>query len=88
MAGLFDILAEYWPRYLSGAWLTIQLVVISALLGLLLAVPVALARLSRNPAVRGAARSPPLPGISSPAAFPPGPAGCTGVTWTTPCASV
>ena len=55
MAGLLDILAEYWPRYLSGAWLTIQLVVISALLGLLLAVPVALARLSRNPAVRGAA---------------------------------
>ena len=55
MAGLFDILAEYWPRYLSGAWLTIQLVVISAILGLLLAVPVALARLSRNPALRGAA---------------------------------
>ena len=51
MAGILDILAEHWPRYLSGTWLTIQLVVISAILGLLLAVPVALARLSRNPAV-------------------------------------
>jgi His/Glu/Gln/Arg/opine family amino acid ABC transporter permease subunit len=55
VAGIADILAEHWPRYLSGAWLTIQLVVISAILGLLLAVPVALARLSKNPGVRGAA---------------------------------
>ena len=55
MAGILDILTEYWPRYLSGAWLTIQLVVISAILGLLLAVPVALARLSKNPAIHGTA---------------------------------
>jgi His/Glu/Gln/Arg/opine family amino acid ABC transporter permease subunit len=55
MAGLFDILAEYWPKYLSGTWLTIQLVVISGILGLMLAVPVALARLSENPAIRGTA---------------------------------
>jgi His/Glu/Gln/Arg/opine family amino acid ABC transporter permease subunit len=55
VAGILDILAEHWPRYLSGTWLTIQLVVISAILGLLLAVPVALARLSRNPAISGAA---------------------------------
>jgi His/Glu/Gln/Arg/opine family amino acid ABC transporter permease subunit len=55
MGGLLDILAEHWPRYLSGTWLTIQLVAISAVLGLLLAVPVALARLSANPVVRGAA---------------------------------
>ena len=55
MGGILDILTEYWPRYLSGAWLTIQLVVISAILGLLLAVPVALARLSKNPAIHGAA---------------------------------
>jgi putative lysine/arginine/ornithine/histidine/octopine transport system permease protein len=53
MPGFLEILAQYGPRYLSGTWLTIQLVVISALLGLLLAVPLALARLSRNPAVRG-----------------------------------
>ena len=55
MAGLLDILAEYWPKYLSGTWLTIQLVTISAILGLLLAVPVALARLSENRLLRGAA---------------------------------
>jgi len=55
MAGLLDILAEYWPKYLSGTWLTIQLVTISAILGLLLAVPVALARLSENRLLRGSA---------------------------------
>jgi His/Glu/Gln/Arg/opine family amino acid ABC transporter permease subunit len=55
MAGILDILAEHWPRYLSGTWLTIQLVVISAILGLLLAVPVALARLSSNPLIHGTA---------------------------------
>jgi His/Glu/Gln/Arg/opine family amino acid ABC transporter permease subunit len=52
---LFDILLRYWPDYLSGAWLTLQLVFISAILGFLLAVPVALARLSPNPVLRGAA---------------------------------
>lgn len=57
MSGVLDILAEHWPRYLSGTWLTVQLVVISAILGLLLAVPLALARLSANPVVRGAATS-------------------------------
>jgi His/Glu/Gln/Arg/opine family amino acid ABC transporter permease subunit len=55
MGGILDILAEHWPRYLSGTWLTIQLVVISAILGLLLAVPVALARLSTNPLIHGTA---------------------------------
>ncbi len=63
MAGILDILTEYWPRYLSGAWLTIQLVAISAILGLLLAVPVALARLSKNPA--GPAAPPPPTRCSS-----------------------
>ena len=33
MGGILDILAEHWPKYLSGTWLTIQLVVISAILG-------------------------------------------------------
>lgn len=46
-----DIVSEYWPDFVSGTWLTIQLVVICALLGFLLAVPVALARLSPNPVV-------------------------------------
>ena len=54
--------ASYWPRYLSGTWLTIQLVVISAILGVLLAVPLALARLSSN---RRSAASPPATRCSS-----------------------
>jgi His/Glu/Gln/Arg/opine family amino acid ABC transporter permease subunit len=55
MAALLQILREYWPNLLSGTWLTIQLVVISAILGVVLAVPVALARISRNPLVNGVA---------------------------------
>jgi His/Glu/Gln/Arg/opine family amino acid ABC transporter permease subunit len=54
---LLDIAVTYWRDYLAGTWLTIQLVVISAILGFLLAVPVALARLSANPLLRGAATS-------------------------------
>ncbi|WP_172327169.1 ABC transporter permease [Mangrovicoccus sp. HB161399] len=50
-----DILTEYWADFLSGAWLTLQLVVISALLGVALAIPLALARLSENRLVAGAA---------------------------------
>ena len=42
MAGLVEVLREYWPNLLSGAWLTIQLVVIAAILGVVLAFPVAL----------------------------------------------
>ena len=55
MTAILDILKQYGPDFLSGTLLTIQLVVISAVLGLLLAVPVALARLARNPVVSGAA---------------------------------
>lgn len=57
MESLIDIATSYWRDYLAGAWLTVQLVTISAILGLLLAVPVALARLSANPVLRGAATS-------------------------------
>ena len=55
MGGFIDILKQYGPAYLSGTWLTIQLVAISAVLGFALAVPVALARLSRNRVVHGLA---------------------------------
>lgn len=48
MQVFLDILTEYWPDFLEGTWLTLQLVVICAILGFLLAVPVALARLSPN----------------------------------------
>lgn len=55
MSAFYEIFADYWPDLLGGAWLTVQLVVISAILGFLLAVPVALARLSSNPLLRGLA---------------------------------
>ncbi len=46
------IIVDSLPRLLSGAWVTVQLTAISVLIGLLLAVPVALARLSDNPLLR------------------------------------
>lgn len=52
---MLDILRQYGPNFLSGTLLTIQLVVISAILGLVFAVPVALARLSHNSIVSGLA---------------------------------
>ena len=55
MQVFLDILSEYWPDFLEGTWLTLQLVVICAILGFLLAIPVALARLSPNRLVSGLA---------------------------------
>jgi His/Glu/Gln/Arg/opine family amino acid ABC transporter permease subunit len=55
VAAYLDILTSYWPDLLRGTWLTVQLVAIAAILGFLLAVPVALARLSKNPLLRGIA---------------------------------
>jgi His/Glu/Gln/Arg/opine family amino acid ABC transporter permease subunit len=49
---VFGLLIEWWPSFLSGAWLTIQLVLLSAALGLALAVPLALALVARTPALR------------------------------------
>ncbi|ADZ71243.1 ABC transporter permease [Polymorphum gilvum] len=46
---------RYWPNYVSGFWVTIQLVVLSIAAGALLSVPIALARSMRNPVVRGLA---------------------------------
>lgn len=55
MQAVGDILGEYGWDFLEGTWLTIQLVVICGILGLLIAVPVALARLSENRLVHGLA---------------------------------
>jgi putative lysine/arginine/ornithine/histidine/octopine transport system permease protein len=55
MAAIWTILIENWRDFLSGTWLTVQLVAISAVLGFALAVPLALARLSSNRLVSGAA---------------------------------
>lgn len=52
MSAFLDIFNSYGWDLLRGTWLTVQLVVISAILGLMLAIPVALARLSPNPVLR------------------------------------
>jgi polar amino acid transport system permease protein len=44
-----ELFAKYAPAYLSGLWVTISLVGISILLGAILSVPIALARMSDNP---------------------------------------
>ncbi|MGH6897479.1 MAG: ABC transporter permease [Geminicoccaceae bacterium] len=44
-----SVILDNLPRFLSGAWVTLQLTAISMLIGLVLAVPIALARLSPNP---------------------------------------
>ena len=46
---MLGILTEYGFRFLEGAILTVELVAIATVAGFLLAVPLALARLSRNP---------------------------------------
>ena len=43
-----DFFATYFPRYMRGLWITIQLVVISIVFGALLSAPVAWARMSKN----------------------------------------
>ncbi len=44
-----DLFARYAPAYLSGLWVTITLVGTSIVLGAILSVPIALARMSHNP---------------------------------------
>ncbi|PZQ49710.1 MAG: ABC transporter permease [Rhodovulum sulfidophilum] len=51
MGAFIDIIRDYGFDFLRGTWLTIQLVVISALLGVLVAVPLALARMSKTAAI-------------------------------------
>ena len=48
----FSVIVEYFPRLLSGAWVSLQLVVLSVVLGGILALPIALARISPIPWVR------------------------------------
>ncbi len=44
---------RYGPRYLSGLWVTVSLVFLSVILGAVLSVPIAFARMSRNRIVNG-----------------------------------
>jgi His/Glu/Gln/Arg/opine family amino acid ABC transporter permease subunit len=50
---MLSFVVEHLPRFLQGALLTVQLATYSCLLGLCIAVPVALARLSTNRMLRG-----------------------------------
>lgn len=50
-----EFVAENLPRFLEGVWMTVQLALFSCSIGLVLALPIALARLSRNPALSGIA---------------------------------
>lgn len=43
-----ELFWQYAPRYLSGLWVTVKLVVISMLAGIFLSIPVALGRSSKN----------------------------------------
>ncbi len=51
LAGWQDDIAAAAPAFAAGLWMTVQLLVITSLIGLVLSVPLALARLSRSPLV-------------------------------------
>ena len=44
----WEIIWQYLPKLMEGAWLTLELVFVSALIGVFLAVPLALMRASEN----------------------------------------
>lgn len=52
---LVTILERYGWRFVDGLWVTIELVVLASAIGFVLAVPLALARVSRNPLLQAPA---------------------------------
>ncbi|WP_028295025.1 ABC transporter permease [Oceanobacter kriegii] len=52
MSWEWSVIWEYFPKLLDGAWLTLELVAISGILGLVIAVPMALMRASDNMAIK------------------------------------
>lgn len=46
-----ELFSNYAPKYMQGLWVTVQLVVISMIIGSLLSIPIAYGRMSRNPIV-------------------------------------
>jgi arginine/ornithine transport system permease protein len=48
-----EVIAENLPLYLRGTWVTVQLLVVALVAGLVIAVPVAMMRASRNPLLWG-----------------------------------
>ena len=49
----FSVVIEYLPRLLTGTWMTIKLVLLSIVLGAIVALPLALARISKNWLISG-----------------------------------
>ena len=49
-----NLLQAWWPRLVAGLWITTEVVLLSCSIGLVLAYPIALARMSRNRIVSGA----------------------------------
>jgi His/Glu/Gln/Arg/opine family amino acid ABC transporter permease subunit len=49
MSWEWDVIIEHFPRLLQGAWLTLELVLLSGFMGLMLAIPLALMRVSHRP---------------------------------------
>ena len=49
----FSVVIEYFPRLLEGTWVSLQLIFLSVFLGGVFALPLALARISKNPFVSG-----------------------------------
>jgi len=52
MSWEWGVIWEYFPKLLDGAWLTLELVAISGILGLVIAVPMALMRASDKMAIK------------------------------------
>ncbi|WP_107852291.1 ABC transporter permease [Oceanimonas marisflavi] len=53
----WSVILEYWPRLLKGVWVTLELVALSCLIGALLALPLALCRLSARSWLQRPARA-------------------------------
>ncbi|MBU2038654.1 MAG: ABC transporter permease [Gammaproteobacteria bacterium] len=51
----WSVIWDYFPRLLEGAWLTLELVGLSGLFGIMMAVPLALMRASTQPLLKGLA---------------------------------
>ncbi len=45
----WDAYARYLPRLLEGVWITLQLVVLSGIVGFIIAIPLALMRIAKSP---------------------------------------
>lgn len=54
---MIDLLIDFWPRWVRGAWVTVELTAVSILAGSALSLVAGLAMLSRRAAVRGVSRT-------------------------------